>query len=197
MKINRIVLIILLISSSCSESLEKEEKTAENGYSGLSLFHLDSEWKDQDNNPFYLKDLEGKTIVVAMVYTSCTLACPVIVSDMKNIENSVDPEFSPNVEFVLISFDPEVDIPEKLKQFAMDSGLDKSNWILLNGSESSVREMAAVLNVKYKKTTDVHYAHSNIISILDLKGEISFQSEGLGKDPEIIVNKINALSDED
>jgi protein SCO1 len=50
---------------------------------------------------------------------------------------------------------------------------------LLHGDEESVREIAALLGVKYKQEADGSFAHSNLVTILNSEGEIVHQRAGL------------------
>ena len=54
-----------------------------------SIFHLTSDWQNQNGTSLKLNDLRGKTLVVVMIYTSCKTACPILVADMKRIEKSI------------------------------------------------------------------------------------------------------------
>lgn len=164
--------------------------------SGLSLYQMESVWRDAQNREIRFDALKGKVEVVAMVYTSCEYACPRIVGDMKRIESSLTPAQLEKTGFVLISIDPKRDIPKKLKTFSEKESLNPDRWNLLTGSESDVREMAALLGVRYKEIEEGFFSHSNLITILNRKGEILHQQKGLGTDPDESLGAISrALKD--
>jgi protein SCO1/2 len=50
---------------------------------------------------------------------------------------------------------------------------------LLRGDDGAVRELAALLGVKFKEEAAGQFAHSNIISILNAEGEVVHQRAGL------------------
>ena len=133
-----------------------------------------------------------------MIYTSCEVACPRIVSDLKRVEDwTKEQDLGDEVQFLLVSFDPDVDTPAKLKQFGEEAQLDPDHWTLLHGDKDEVLELAAVLNVKYKKTDDVNFVHSSIIHVLNSKGELEYQKEGFETDLsqlEAAVRKVAASS---
>jgi len=145
----------------------------------MSIYQVSSKWVTEDGETVTLGTLEGKTQVVAMVYTSCEVACPRIVASMKTIQKKTD---SDAVGFVLISIDPERDTPEALKAYAEKMNMDDSAWTLLTGSPDNVLELAALLGVRYRKMADGEFAHSNIITVLDAQGAIVYQQNGLGAD---------------
>lgn len=157
-----------------------------------SVYQLESLWKTQTNEEVALKTFMGSPTVVAMIYSSCKNACPRIISDMKSIQATVEQSHPKKVQFVLVSVDPEVDTPEKLAALAKKSDLDQQ-WRLLQGKPDDVMELAAVLGVKYRKISDVDYAHSNLITVLNAEGEIKHREEGLGVDPQKTIAALNEL----
>jgi len=163
----------------------------ENEIESASIFNLTSKWNTQNNETIELKDLKGKVLVMVMIYTSCQAACPRLVADMRNIDKKVD---SDNVEYVLVSIDPEVDTPEVLKAFAIENEMDNSRWTFLQGTLDDVREFSNVLAVKYKQISPIDFSHSNIISVFDTEGVLYHQQEGLGVNNDETVSKIIELS---
>lgn len=163
----------------------------EDGISDNSIFNLRSEWKTQNNETIHLTDLKGKVMVLVMIYTSCEAACPRLVADMRNIYTKVD---NPDVDYVLVSIDPEKDTPEKLKAYAKEEHLDGDQWILLQGGLDDVREFSNVLSMKYKKISPIDFSHTNIISVFDKNGVLHYQQEGLGVSNDKLVEEVKNLS---
>ncbi|OYX28058.1 MAG: SCO family protein [Flavobacteriales bacterium 32-35-8] len=163
--------------------VEKNSELAEDdNISDESIFNLTSTWHNEEGEAFQLKDLKGKTLVMVMIYTSCKAACPRLVADMRNIEAQIADEKIKNIQFIMVSIDPETDTPEKLKAFAKENFMDDAHWTFLQGTESGVREFANVLSVKYKEISPIDFSHSNIISVFNPQGELKHQQEGLGVD---------------
>jgi protein SCO1/2 len=77
-----------------------------------------------------------------------------------------------------VSFDTERDTPAALAQFREQRQLD-AQWTLLHGDNDAVRELAALLGVKFKQEADGMFAHSNLITILNPDGEVAHQRNGL------------------
>jgi len=155
-----------------------------------SIFNLSSSWHTEEGDRITLDELKGRTLVVVMIYTACKAACPRLVADMKVIAAQVPDELAPQVRYVLVSIDPLKDTPERLKAFARTNGMDGEQWTFLQGTESSVREFANVLSVKYNEISPIDFSHSNIISVFDAQGELLHQQEGLGVDGRVTVGKI-------
>ena len=157
----------------------------------MSIFNLPSTWVDQNGKNTELTDLHGNVLVMVMIYTSCKAACPRLVADMRHIEQQVQTVTNSNkVKYVLVSIDPETDTPERLKTFAKENKMDGNQWVFLRSTEDNTREFAATLAVNYKKISPIDFSHSNIISVFNIHGELTYQQEGLGIDYEPTVNEI-------
>ncbi len=153
-----------------------------NSIDGTSIYNLSTQWTTQDKREIKLEAFRGHPVVIAMIYTSCKDACPLLVSDMKMIEKETPTDKLTNIKFVLASFDPDTDSPEKLTQYAKAHDLDLKRWTLLHGSKENVRELSALLDIRYKKLRNGDFSHSSIITILDSEGKIQHQQIGLNQD---------------
>ena len=156
-----------------------------------SIYQLDGQWQDQDNNQRKLSSLTGKKQVLSLIYTHCLHTCPTIVSTMQAIESALPANERQNVGFVLVSLTPGSDTPEIMKAFAEKRKLNLNNWVLLTGTESEVRSLGMLLNVKYQATADNEVNHSNLFTVLDERGEILFQDIGVISNADKAVEKIN------
>jgi len=159
----------------------------------MSIYHLNDNWKNHNSEIVQLKKFSGNVIVAAMVYTSCQHTCPMITSKILNIRKSLPKNIENKVLYLMLSFDSIKDTPKKLKAYKEKRGLD-DQWVLLTSDESSVRKLAGVLGVNFKKTSDGGFSHSNIISLIDQKGVIVNQITGLNQPIEDMVEQIKKLS---
>ncbi len=166
------------------------KELSNNVISDESIFNLTSKWNTEEGKSIELKELKGKTVVMVMIYTTCKAACPRLVADMRNIEKKIPKEYNSDLQYVLVSIDPENDNPERLKAFAIENLMDAEHWTFLQGTKTSVREFANVLAVKYKQISPLDFSHSNIISVFNPGGELIHQQEGLGVDNNETIAKI-------
>jgi len=178
--------LVLLVLQGCNTNKKSKDKPV----SDLSIYNLPSEWTNQNGQNLEMKDLKGKVLVMVMIYTSCKAACPRLVADMRNIESRLSENIKPDVKFLLVSIDTEVDTPARLKEFAIANKMDGGQWDFLRSTEENTREFAAVLAVNYKKIAPLDFSHSNIISVFNAEGELTFQQEGLGVNSEATIKKI-------
>lgn len=187
---------LLLVLFSCNNKQEnntstENKKTEKNSSKeGESIFNLTSKWNTEEGKQIELKDLKGKVLVMVMIYTTCKAACPRLVADMQNISKQIPANKKNDIQYTLVSIDPEHDTPQKLKEFAIKNYMDGNEWTFLQGNLDSVREFANVLAVKYKEIAPMDFSHSNIISVFDQNGNLVHQQEGLGVDNKETVEKI-------
>ena len=155
----------------------KEEAAAEK-FSTESLYQLDATFTDDSGKTFSLGSLRGRPVVLDLFFASCGYACPLTVTDMLAIQGRLPAELRGKAVFVLVSFDVARDTPAELAKYRASRGLD-SQWILLHGDDSAVRELAALVGVKFKQEADGAFAHSNIVTILNRAGEVVHLRQGL------------------
>jgi len=149
--------------------------------SSRSIYQIDSTWTDDAGRAARLVSLQGRPVVLAMFFTNCEFACPIIVSNMLRIQEALPPELRAEARFVLVSFDSERDSPAALRLYRNRMRLGTA-WVLLHGQPDDVRELAMVLGVKYSKDNRGQFAHSNLITVLNPAGEIAFRLVGLKSD---------------
>lgn len=175
-----LTLVLALASCRTADSAEHAATPADHDADGASLYALSSEWRDQSGRELRLAELGDRVHLVAMVYTSCTVTCPLIVAELKRIEAAVPAARRDGLGVVLVSLDPDRDTSERLAEFASSTRLDTTRWTLLNGSDADVRELAAVLDVRYQTQSDGEIAHTNGIAVLDGRGVVVHLQPALG-----------------
>jgi len=172
----------------------EEELTASDEVTEESIYQLDSKWKDATGKERALKSLAGHIQVFVMGYTTCEYACPRLLADMEAIDKKLPKNVRENIHFTFISIDPERDTPARLAEYRKEKEITSARWSVLTGDASSVQELAVVLGFKYRKTSATDFAHSNIITVLNKKGEIIHREQGLGIDPKETVKVITQAS---
>lgn len=146
-----------------------------------SIYQLTSTWTTQDEATVQLKNFRGRPQLIAMIYTHCGYACPMIVQNMKRVLGQLSAEQREQVGRVLVSIDPERDTPERLREFAEIHNLDLDHWTLLRSTDMNVRELSAVLGVRYQQEASGMFSHSSLITVLDADGVIVSQQQALNQ----------------
>lgn len=148
-----------------------------------SIYHIGSQWRDQNDQIQNIVEFRGKVRVLAFVYTYCEHSCPIILARLKQIEARFEKEKQEDVGFLLVSLDPKRDTPKVLSRYMSDHNLDANTWTMLNGDPDDVLELSALVGVRYRPmdSEGEDIAHSNMITILDRSGRIYYQMQGLNE----------------
>jgi protein SCO1/2 len=154
---------------------------------GASLLHLDDVWTDHRGDAVRLADHRGHPTVVVLFYGTCISACPVLLRDAELIEAALPDAVRGATRFLMVTFDPERDTPERLAAYAAEKGLDRERWSFLTADERAVRRLAAALGVRYRPDGQGGFAHTNLITVLDGDGVPIARLEGLGLGPDAAV----------
>jgi protein SCO1 len=149
-----------------------------------SIYNLQVQLTDQSGAARRLDMQRGHPVLITMFYGSCPAACPLLIDTLRSFERSLTPADRERIRVVLVSIDPEHDTTESLRALANERRIDLSRWTLARTDEASVRKIAAVLNIQYRRLPDGSYNHASVISLLTPQGEIAAQSSTLGKADE-------------
>lgn len=140
---------------------------------GDSIYQVQSKWLDQTGQTVALSALRGKPVAVSMIYLSCGFSCPTTVAHMRALEKMLPEALRKDMQFVLVSFDAEHDTPAAMTQYAKKHGLAFPKWrFITSRSESDVRELASLIDFKYKKVGKGDFEHSFGIAALDAGGRL-------------------------
>jgi len=143
-----------------------------------SIYQIDDTWQNSLGEQIQLEQLEGKKQIVALMYSHCLHACPVIVANMKKIEQAAKAK-NKDIGFVLVTLSPATDTVDVLHKFANKMEMDESKWSLIRADNTSIRRLAMALELSYKPLANNMYAHSRSLVVLDEQGRIDFLSPGL------------------
>ena len=166
-------------------------------------------------------DFEGRPMVVGFIYTNCPDICPFITSNIKKIAAEVGGETGnqglqdegsqdegsrdeglQEVQFLLITFDPERDTQEVLKKYAQAFQMDRAPFRFLTGDEEQVHRLMERVSVRTSVTderlldsgdTIYFLSHSDKILLIDRKGRLVFDYGGSMTPPRIVAEDLRKL----
>jgi len=152
-----------------------------------SLYHLDAKLTSQAGQVQGLDLYRGHPVLVTMFYGSCQATCPLIIDTLRATERALDAERRAPLRVLLISFDPERDTAAALRDIAATRHIDTTRWTLAWADTATVRSIAALLNVQYRKLPSGEFSHSTQIVLLSPQGEIQASTALLGHaDPALL-----------
>ena len=160
---------------------------------GDSVLQLTDQFSDQQGHPFTLAQRRGHVQLVAMFYSSCPYACPLLVDSGKGVEHALSAAELAQLRLLYLSIDPARDDTKKLAALAAKRKLDPARWTLARTDEAGVRRTAAVLGVRYRKLANGEFNHSSVLILLDRDGRVLARTEKLGAVPDpAFVAKVKA-----
>ena len=152
------------------------------------------EFTNSDGNTVTLDNLKGKVWVADFIFTTCTMACPMMTGNM----NIVHKKFkkNDNVRLVSISVYPEYDTPEVLKNYASQYDADTEKWLFLTGKEDAVKDIIRD-GFKIGDYEDIIF-HSEKFALVDKKGIIRAYYNGMkSEDMKQLKKDIDVLLKQD
>jgi protein SCO1 len=167
-------------SAPASHAVSAAESAASAAASDYSVYESATTWRDAAGATRPLSSLAGRPRVLAMVYTRCSHTCPAIIGELKHVEAQLPPGDRGRVGFVLVSLDPARDTPATLRAYGQKLRLDPARWTLLTGDATGVREVAALLGMRYRPEAGGEFSHANSYVVLDRAGRIVHRQDGVG-----------------
>ena len=138
MKSLLIILISFVILSGCKSKFDKDIPL---GKKNFSLISQDSTIVN------FPQDFNGKPMLLGFIFTNCPDVCPMTSHNFQMVQEEAKSKGIKDVNFVLISFDPERDRPWVLDQYARVRDINKSNYKLLTGSREDINALMKKLQV--------------------------------------------------
>jgi protein SCO1/2 len=138
MKSLLIFLLSVIILSGCKSKFDKNEPL------GKKNFTLISQDSILVNFP---RDFNGKPMLLGFIFTNCPDVCPMTSHNFQMVQEETRSKGIKDVNFVLISFDPERDRPWVLNEYASVRDIDKSNFKLLTGTREDINALMKKMQV--------------------------------------------------
>ncbi|HKQ76009.1 MAG TPA: SCO family protein [Blastocatellia bacterium] len=128
---------------------------------------------DHHGGKFSLADQRGKVVLLFFGYTSCTEACPVILSRI----NSVFKQLGPGREkalAVFISVDPQRDTTQVLREYVQ---YFSAQTVALTGKKEELDAVVKQYGAKYEieksnSALGYHVSHTTDIYLIDQRGAL-------------------------
>jgi protein SCO1/2 len=172
-----VIAVVALTTDVASEPTER------------SVYQLDSSWVEDNGRALKLDALEGSMQLLALIYTTCEGSCPITVRSMQMFSKTMPEDIKGRVRFLLVTVDPAHDTLPILREYRREMKLDR-RWKLLRGSAHDVRELAAVLGFNYEQIESGQFAHTNLVTVLDRRGEIVYQQNDFSSNAKPIIEAI-------
>ena len=151
-----------------------------NSNSGLPVIGTIPEFNftDSQGNEISRLDLDGKVWVADFIFTTCTMACPVLTGNMNLIHKAF--KNNDNIRIVSISVYPEYDTPQVLSDYASQYDANTNRWHFLTGPEENVQDVIKN-GFKMGDYEDIIF-HSEKFALVDQKNRLRGYYNGMQPD---------------
>jgi protein SCO1 len=147
-----------------------------------------------------LSDHAGKVRLVYFFYSSCPDVCLPTNHILAGVQKELADAGVLGSDAVMysITFDPERDTAERLKEYSAALRADPAGWFFLRGGEQQAIDLAKSYKVGVAKAEDGLYIHSNLIILVDREGNVRkyISAAQLDVKPNDIAATIRQLVDE-
>lgn len=95
--------------------------------------------QDQNGNTlrFYSDALQNRVVLLNVIFTSCTDACPLITQKLKEVREVLGDK-ADGITFISLTSDPLRDTPAVLKAYTLKQGVDDPHWLFLTGDKAQI-----------------------------------------------------------
>ncbi|CAH9015016.1 SCO family protein [Candidatus Nitrosacidococcus sp. I8] len=128
-------------------------------------FHLE----DENENPMLSDEWQGHYTVIDFIYTSCTDACLILGSGLKDLQTNFKELLSQNkLHLLSISFDPERDTPQVLRNHLSHFCANSNYWSaarpISTNENQAILDFFKIIVIPDKKGGFTHSAGYQIIN---------------------------------
>ncbi|WP_339157692.1 SCO family protein [Paenibacillus sp. FSL W8-0186] len=128
-----------------------------------------------DGNNVALEDTNGKVRLFYFFFSNCPDVCPVTTLRLSQVQDELKEKglFGKDATIVSVTFDPERDTRERLKEFGDKFKADYSGWYFLRGDQQQVIDLAMnSFKILVNQDRDGNFVHMDLIGLVDRKGNI-------------------------
>ena len=131
---------------------------------------------DQDGKPVTPETFRGHPFVLTFIFTRCPIPnfCPRMSSNFAELQKMIESSSAPlaGARLLSISFDPEHDSPELLKQYGQQTGADFGIWTFATGEPAEIQRLTKKFAVLVQPESGT-ISHSLTTALIDREGKIA------------------------
>jgi protein SCO1/2 len=129
--------------------------------------------QDRSGKPVRLSDLKGRTVLLSFIFTTCTGACPLLTSQMQQVQTGLAKAglFPSRVALLSVTIDPERDSAQALDRYARRFDA-RPGWYFLRDQPERLHAMLAEYNEWTTKLPGGDLDHPARVYLIDPAGRI-------------------------
>ena len=124
---------------------------------------------DEMGRPFRPSDLKGKPWIASFIFTSCAGECPLIVEQMRRLQDRLPSE----IRLVSFTVDPKRDTPKVLADYARKNGAQPGRWRFVTGDSSALGKLSLEgFRLAFAEEGTGGLTHSVRLALVDREGVV-------------------------
>jgi protein SCO1/2 len=146
-----------------------------------------------DSRGILLSELQGKPLVLSLIYTSCYQICPMTTRYLASVVEKARKSLGKdNFSVALLGFDSQFDGPQAMKHFAKKQGIENMDWHLLSADTDTIEALTKELGFMFF-TSPNGFDHVVQVSIIDAEGKVYRQVYGEVFDTPLLIEPLKEL----
>ena len=158
---------------------------------------------NQDGKRISTKNFRGKALAITFIYSRCPLPdyCIAMSKNFSDLALQLNnnAELKDKIRLLSVSFDPQTDTPEKLRQYGqgylgVNAKPDFTVWQLAVGSEKEVRSIADFFGLRYETDAQdkTQFNHSLRTAVISPEGKVTKIIPGNDWTPNDLLREMQA-----
>lgn len=153
----------------------------------------DHAFRDTSGKRVSLGDFAGKPVVVNLVYTACSHACPVTIQNLaRGVESAQDTLGEDAFTVLTIGFDTRNDHPARMRAYDRAQDIELANWHFLSADAPTILALTDELGFIFFPAAQ-GFDHLSQTTILDSDGRVFRQIYGVDPGVRAIVEPLKSL----
>jgi protein SCO1/2 len=133
--------------------------------------------------------IEGKVVVINFIYTACKNSCPAETARMKMIHRELDGRVGKDILMYSISIDPELDTPERLREY-MAKFKTGAGWSFFTGPKEDTDRLRRALGLYMEDAVAEDEMDHNLSFIMGNARTGKWIKRSPFDDPKVLANLI-------
>jgi len=148
---------------------------------------------NQSGQPLTLMELRGKVVLLTFTYSTCAEACPLITAAMAALQQRLTAAKRPQVFFLSVTAQPEVDTPAVLHAYAHRLGVDLASWAFVTGHSQAVQAVWQAFGLTVKPRAKGVVDHPAWTFLIDREGMVQYRYLGSLLEVETMLEDMRTL----
>lgn len=123
-----------------------------------------------------LSQFRGQALAFTFIFTRCPFPtfCPLMSNNLRDVQAALraDANAPTNWHLLTISFDPDYDTPERLKNYAAAYQADPARWEFLTGALIDITALSEQVGLQFWKDPQAGINHNLRTVVVDARGRV-------------------------